>query len=184
MAQQSLVSVGFVGATPTAPLSHPSKQARYGSLSWIPDQARQLAADGAHRGKTWSLAEVCDHLALSFESTVRGSIDEGPPRRWRALSRLGRVMRWYVKMFMLATRWFPSGVSAPESVTPSASVSLEDALSRLEDATAAFDRKCSSPGSTWGFHSMLGKMNGRTWRRFHSIHAAHHSSFFKVAQSS
>jgi len=178
MAQQSVMSVDFVGATSTTPSLYAKEQERRRSLQWIPDKARRLAHANARLGRTWSLAEVCDHLALAFESTVRGSIEEGPPRRWRALGRFQRAMRWFAKQFMLATGWFPTGVSAPTSVAPSNSVSLEDALIRLEDAAAAFDRKCSTPGSTWGYHSLLGKMNGREWRRFHSIHAAHHFSFF------
>ncbi|MGD2108958.1 MAG: DUF1569 domain-containing protein [Phycisphaerae bacterium] len=184
MAQQSLVSDGFVGGARTKPSSPAKRQAPHRSLRWIPDQARRLAAGNVHRGRAWSLAEVCDHLALAFESTVRGSIEEAPPRRWQALGRFERVLRWGVKRFMLATGWFPSGASAPASVAPSNSVSLEEALSRLEEAAAAFARKCSSPRSTWGYHSLLGKMSGRAWRRFHSIHAAHHFSFFKAERGS
>ena len=184
MAQQSLVSVGFGEATRSTPWSRPEKQTLSRSLRWIPDHARGLASANAHRGKTWSLAEVCEHLALAFETTVRGSIEEGPPRRWQALGWFQRATRWCAKQYMLATGWFPHGVSAPASVAPSSSVSIEDALSRLEDAAAAFDRKCSSPRSTWGYHSLLGKMSGRAWRRFHSIHAAHHFSFFNAEHGS
>ncbi len=180
MIQQSLVSAGLIGATPTAPASRVAKKLAFRTLQWIPDQAKRLAAAKAVQGETWSLAEVCDHLTLAFESTVRGNGDEGPPRRWNSLSRFERAKRWCIKHFMLATGWFPRGVPAPASVAPSGSVLLDDGIKRLEDAAAAFDRKCSSPHSTWGYHSLLGKMSGRTWRRFHSIHAAHHFSFFKA----
>lgn len=155
-----------------------------GSLRWIVEQARRLADVGAVHGKSWSLAEVCEHLALAFESTVRGSGNGAPPRRWRALTRFERTKRWFIKGIMLTTGWFPSGVSAPESVTPSGSLSLPEALDRLQTAAEEFERKCSSPGATWGHHSLLGKMNGWSWRRFHSIHAAHHFSFFSPNRSS
>ena len=148
------------------------------SLRWIPERAKQLADVGAIQGKSWSLAEVSEHLALAFESTIRGSGNEAPPRRWRALTRFERTKRWFIKGVMLTTGWFPDGVSAPDSVTPSGSLSLLEALNRLQAAAEEFERKCSSPGATWGYHSMLGKMNGRAWRRFHTIHAAHHFSFF------
>jgi len=153
------------------------------SLKWIPTLARELATAGAVQGKSWSLAEVCEHLALAFESTIYGSGNEPPPRRWRALTRLERTRRWFIKCVMLTTGWFPSGVSAPESVAPSGSLSLPEALNRLEFAAEQFERKCSSPGATWGYHSLLGKMNGRTWRRFHTIHAAHHFSYFASGRS-
>lgn len=148
------------------------------SLRWIPEQARRLAAEGAVSGKTWSLAEVCEHLALALESTVRGTGDARAPRRWRALGRFERVKRWCIKQAMLVTGWFPQGVSAPDSVAPSGCLPIEDTLNRLRTASADFDRKLSSPGATWGYHSLLGKMNGRSWRRFHSIHAAHHFRYF------
>jgi len=156
---------------------------RGSSLRWIVEQARRLADTGAVHGKSWSLAEVCEHLALAFESTVRGSGNEAPPRRWRALSRFERTKRWFIKGVMLTTGWFPSGVSAPESLAPSGSQSLPDALDRLQTAAEEFERKCSSPGATWGYHSLLGKMSGRAWRRFHSIHAAHHFSYFASGRS-
>jgi hypothetical protein len=159
-------------------------QTRTTSLQWIPEQVERLAAKGAVCGKDWSLAEVCEHLALAFESTVRGSGVEGPPRRWKALSRFARVKRWCIKQVMLTTGWFPHGVSAPDSVAPSGSISLNEALGRLETAAVKFDQKCSSTGATWGYHSMLGKLSGRAWRRFHSIHAAHHFSFFKAERGS
>lgn len=148
------------------------------SLKWIPTLARELATAGAVQGKSWSLAEVCEHLALAFESTICSCGDEPPPRRWRALTRFERTKRWFIKRVMVMTGWFPSGVSAPDSVVPSGSLSLPEALNRLELAAGQFERKCSSPGASGGYHSILGKMNGRAWRRFHVIHAAHHFSYF------
>ena len=180
MAQQSLISVDFVGAQRPSLRTPTEKQTANASLRWIPDHARRLASAKVVRGESWSLAEICDHLALAFESTVNGHGDEGPPRRWTSLSRIERAKRWCIKQFMLATGWFPRGVPAPASVTPSSLVLLEDALARLENAAAAFDRKCSSPNSTWGYHALLGRMSGRAWRRFHAIHAAHHFSFFNA----
>jgi len=177
--QQSLDSVDFVGAQRPRPWTAAEKQTASSSLRWIPAQARLLASAEAVRGESWSLAEVCDHLASAFDSTVCGHGGEGAPRRWKALSRIERAKRWCIKQFMLATGWFPRGVPAPASVTPSSSVLLDDALARLEDAAAAFERKCASSDSTWGYHSLLGRMSGRAWRRFHAIHAAHHFSFFK-----
>lgn len=184
MVQQSLDSVGVDESINSDPWSRQETQTLSCSLRWIPDQARRLATVQAIRGESWSLAEVCDHLALALESTVTGHGDEGPPRRWKDLTWFERAKRWCIKQFMLATGWFPRGVPAPASVVPSSSVLIEDALSRLEDAAAAFDRKCSSPRSTWGYHSLLGKMSGIAWRRFHTIHATHHFSFFKAEYGS
>ena len=180
MAPQTLDQVGYIRATPTAMSRRSGEVSASRSLQWIPDQAKRLAATGAVRGEAWSLAEVCEHLTLAIESTVRGHGDEGPPRRWKTLSRFEKAKRSCIRLFMLVTGWFPRGVPAPVCVSPSGAVLLEDAIGRLEAAVAAFDRKRSSPCSTWGHHSLLGKMTGRAWRRFHSIHAAHHFSCMKA----
>ena len=150
------------------------------SLRSIPGQAEELADAGLIRGKSWSLAQVCEHLALSIENTVRGSVSDSIPRRWKRLSRLQRLIRWSLKNLMLLTGHFPKGAPAPESVQPSDGVSLDEALRHLRAAAEAFDQKYASRNTSWGYHSLLGRMNGRAWGRFHRIHAAHHFSFVRV----
>jgi len=150
-----------------------------GPLSEVANRAFAIAADGLSMGKSWSLAQICHHLAVVVENTVQGSGDNRPPKRWSQLTPHQRLMRRAVKSLMLSTGWFPTGAPAPESVQPPADISLEQALSRLRAATEAFDAKFITPGSSWGYHSLLGKMSGRAWRRFHHIHAAHHFSFLK-----
>jgi hypothetical protein len=151
-----------------------------GSLRNILERAEKLADSGLTRGKSWSLSQVCEHLALSIENTVRGSSADGVPRRWQRLRLSQRLIRSFLKNLMLLTGYFPEGAPAPESVQPTAGVSLDDSLHRLRAAVEAFDRKFAARNASWGYHSLLGRMNGRTWRRFHCIHAAHHFSFFRV----
>ncbi len=154
-----------------------------GSLRWIPERARELSRRNLLQGRTWTLAQVCEHLALALELTIQVESGGPPPRRWRVLSRFERAKRWCVKRIMLATGWFPGGVTAPGLVEPSGSLSLPQALDRLHHAVEQFENKFASPGAGWSYHSILGRMNDRQWRKFHSIHAAHHFSFF-VARSS
>ncbi|UCC31496.1 MAG: DUF1569 domain-containing protein [Phycisphaerales bacterium] len=149
------------------------------SLRSIPERAEKLADCGLIRGKNWSLAQICEHLALSIENTVRGSIADGVPRRWQCLSRVRRLIRWCLKNLILLTGYFPKGAPAPNSVQPPDGVPLDEALDRLRAATEAFDRKHAAGDASWGYHSLLGRMNGRAWRRFHRIHAAHHFSFMR-----
>ena len=151
-----------------------------GSLRNIPERAEKLADSGLTRGKSWSLAQVCEHLALSIENTVRGSSADGVRLRWQRMRLPQRVIRSCLKNLMLLTGYFPEGAPAPESVQPTAGVSLDDALHRLRAAVEAFDRKIAASNASWGYQSLLGRMNGRTWRRFHCTHAAHHFSFFRV----
>jgi hypothetical protein len=73
MVQQFLVSVGIVGVTRTTAWLQDGERTRNRPLQWIPDRAKRLAAAKAVQGETWSRAEVCDHLTLAFESTVRSN---------------------------------------------------------------------------------------------------------------
>jgi len=150
---------------------------RGGSLRNIASLAEHFAGTGFLKGKSWSLAQVCEHLALSLENTVRGSKAEGLPLRWQRLSRFQRLVRWSLKNMMLLTGYFPKGAPAPESVQPPKDASIDSALDRLRRAATAFDDKYASRRATWAYHSLLGRMTGRMWRRFHFIHAAHHFSF-------
>lgn len=138
-----------------------------------------MARDGIDAGRQWSLGELCEHLALAFEATVRGSSGDGPPRGWIDLGPMERFKRVLIRQYMLLTGWFPSGVQAPNSVRPGGQLGTEDALDRLESAITAFESKCECPEATWGYHTMLGRMTGKRWRRFHTIHAAHHFRIFR-----
>lgn len=148
-------------------------------LSSIVDRAEKFADCGMVEGKAWSLAHICEHLALSIENTVRGSSADGLPRLWQRMSRSQRFARWFLKRLMLLVGHFPKGVPAPESVQPVEDVSLDASLERLRAAAAAFEQKYAGRNASWGYHSLLGRMSGRAWRRFHGVHAAHHFSFLK-----
>jgi len=149
------------------------------SIHWIADHAAHLAASGKTQGNNWTLAQMCEHLARAIETTIRGSAADGLPTRWRNLSSFQRAQRWFIKHAMLLTGWFPAGAPAPESVRPDDEADLEKSLKYLRAAIFDFERKMRDASATWGYHSMLGRMTGRLWRRFHRIHAKHHFSFVR-----
>ena len=157
----------------------PSRVCR-GSLVSVANRAEELASSGLRQGRSWTLAQICEHLARGIENTVRDDGSTGPPERWRRLRPSLRLARSLVRRLMLLTGWFPAGASAPESVQPSDDASLQDAILRLRRAAESFDVKFADRSQGWGVHSMLGRMNGRAWRRFHCIHAAHHFSLLRV----
>lgn len=148
-----------------------------GSLVSVANRADEFAAAGFSQGRSWTLAQICEHLALGIENSVRYDGSGGAPERWRKLKPSQRLARSLVRRFMLLTGWFPGGVSAPESVQPSDGVSLQEALIRLRRAAESFDAKFADRSRGWSVHSILGRMNGRAWRRFHCIHTSHHFSF-------
>ena len=148
------------------------------SLSWIAERARRLGESGAVCGRSWSLAQVCEHLALA----VQGTVDDPEPARdggvapswWRELGRVERSKRRLMKHGLMWTGRLPDGVRSPESVLPSEDAEFEIAVRSLAVAAQAFDAKAARHGATWVYHPLLGPMSGAQWRRFHVIHARHH----------
>lgn len=154
------------------------------SLLWIPEHARGLRDRGALRGKSWSLAQVCEHLALA----IRGTADDSSPESrsaaasqwWTDLGALTRTRRRIMRRGLLWSGRFPEGVPSPEYVIPSNSPDLEDSIRLLEAAARQFDRKLAVPNSTWPLHPLLGPMLAREWKRFHDLHARHHFKFMRA----
>lgn len=154
------------------------------SLSWVADEARSLRDRGALRGKAWSLAQVCEHLALAVQGTVDsqppGPGSAAPPEWWRSLNPLVRLQRRVMKHALLWSGRFPEGVPSPKIVVPSDSADLDTMIERLESAAAAFGRKRAQTDARWIHHPLLGPMNGQQWERFHTLHARHHYKFMKA----
>lgn len=151
------------------------------SLLWIPEIARSLAAAGAMQGRGWTLGQVCEHLALTFEATLPDRESAGASRRAGFLQRVRQVV---MKRAVFLRGRLPSGVPAPQQVAPSNSQRLDVGLDRLDAAVKDFERACDRGGTRWPGHPVFGSMSGEDWRRFHSIHAAHHFSFFRIASTS
>ncbi len=163
------------------------------SLGWIADEARRLRGLGAMRGKAWSLAQVCEHMALAINSTVdspaRETASQGvrdkvasvdPPVWWTDLARLERLKRRAVRCGLLWSGRFPEGVPSPAFVRPTDAVELDVAITMLKLATEAFDRKLKQADARWVYHPLLGPMRGSRWKRFHDLHARHHFKFMTV----
>lgn len=153
---------------------------KYRSPRWIPETARQLEAAGADRGRAWSLAQLCEHLALAVEETVSEPRETSAPQWWRALGPWQRLRQSCAKQGLLLTGWFPQGVPSPDMVMPTAAPDFAATVQRLEIAIEAFEQKLKRPAARWVYHPLLGCMSGRQWRRFHAIHAAHHFTYFRT----
>lgn len=102
-------------------------------------EAREVAADrwSAPRapGK-WSPAQVCDHVARSYEKStemLRGEPQKGMPRWLRPVLRL-----LFFDKVMKSGR-FPKGAKSPDQFLPSPEpLPLDASLARIEKASAEF----------------------------------------------
>lgn len=145
----------------------------------ILNTARELAAQGNLTGVGWTLAQVCEHLALAMMGTTLAPAPPGTPDWWRNLPPWKRIGKTIAKLALLTTGRFPRGVPSPDSVIPSPTAELAKSIRQLERAIRAFETKLAQPDATWMWHPLLGRMTGRQWARFHQIHARHHFAIFR-----
>ncbi len=157
-------------------------------LMWMADEARRLHAAGKVRGKSWSLTQVCEHLALAVEGT---SIDPDAissatigESGWNSLGPFTKLKRRVMKHGLLLSGRFPQGVPSPDFVLPTASTEegtgrFEEMVQRLAAAAERFDAKVRRADARWVNHPLLGPMTGAQWRRFHTLHARHHFEFMR-----
>jgi hypothetical protein len=142
------------------------------------DAVRGLsAAEAAVRpGDRWSIAEIVEHLALTYTGTAKGferllggavPLPPAPTPRQRF---------WTFVITGLGV--FPRGRAAPKPVVPSG-IGLDAALARAAAGLEAFDAGAARAEARFGHgyvltHPILGPFTVRHWRRFHVVHTRHH----------
>lgn len=124
----------------------------------------------------WSPAQVCDHVARSYEQScrmLRGEPRKGMPRWLRPILRLlffDKVMR---------TGRFPKGGKSPERLEPSPEpLPLDASLARIEKASAEFEaeaRHRAVEGLTID-HPVFGRIRVADYVRLNQLHTRHHRS--------
>jgi len=123
----------------------------------------------------WSPAQVCEHVARSYEKScemLRGEPQPGMPRWLRPIIRtifFSKVMR---------TGRFPKGAQAPEQFQPLASPPpADESLARVAKASAEFAaevRKHAHEGATVD-HPVFGRIRTSDYVRLAHIHTRHHA---------
>ncbi len=147
------------------------------ALDWIVDEAERLAVAGATIGRAWSLAEVCEHLALAMEATRREPDAAVEPRPF-----LTRAKQWVMKHAVLMRGRLPENAPSPAFVAPSGRLDNQAAIERLRQAVGTFRARLDQGAANWVPHPILGEMTGPQWRRFHIIHARHHFAVLEAGR--
>lgn len=137
----------------------------FGSLDEVmPDVDRLL--EGHTTVGSWSLGQICAHLARAIDCSVDGFTEKAP---WLVRKTVGRLALWWV----LRRGRFPQGMRAPQAYQPGPGA---DARSEAEALRAALGRFAAHPGPL-AEHPLAGPVPREVWERFHCIHCAHHLSF-------
>jgi hypothetical protein len=140
-------------------------------------QARAVPPErwGAPRapGK-WSPAQVCDHVARSYEAArgvLCGTAEKGMPRWLRPVLRLlylGKVLR---------TGRFPKGSKAPRQLEPSPEpLPLDRSVERIERARADFEAEARRRAGLTVDHPVFGRVHVADYVRLLQLHTLHHAN--------
>jgi hypothetical protein len=126
----------------------------------------RLLTQPYERRGNWDLAQACDHLAYSFEGSVRG-FDFGAPRIVQAL--IGQ----YALRYVLRNRRAPFRPRVPKRLEPPSGKDPHACVERLKNSILEFE---SHPGEL-ARHPFFGKITREQWRQIHLFHCSHHLAF-------
>jgi hypothetical protein len=130
-----------------------------------------------HPPGKWSVAEILEHLYLTYTGTVKGLqrvVDAGrtlaTPTTWKQRGRIFVVVR---------LGYMPPGLESPAVARPRG-IAPEKVLAEILPAIASMDeiiRQCEArhgPRTKLLDHPILGALNGSQWRELHLVHGLHH----------
>jgi uncharacterized protein DUF1569 len=125
----------------------------------------------------WSMAEVLEHLYLTYTGTIRGfekCLEGGKP-----LARVPTLADRVRTAVVIKLGYLPEGRQAPKNAVPRG-LSPELVLSEVAEKIAAMDAVITQAESRYGAklklldHPILGPLQACEWRKFHWIHGRHH----------
>jgi hypothetical protein len=134
----------------------------YATVDDVIADVRRLRRGYAKAGR-WSLAQACWHLNATTGFIMRpGPHPEPTPEQVAGRARLQAI---------LDGGQLPSGIQAPETVTPPA----DAPESAADDFVATLERVKTFPGP-FAPHRLFGRLSDDEARRLILLHAAHHLS--------
>jgi hypothetical protein len=115
---------------------------------------------------TWSLAQICNHLA-----TVTRRVIDLPADTTHDPALLAPPG---VKEQVLQSGQLPEQIPSPPTVQPPAGLDPHEEANRLRQAIAHYN---ASPTGPLAPHRVFGRLTKEEWDRLMLIHCAHHLSF-------
>lgn len=130
-----------------------------------------------HAEGKWSVAEILEHLYLSYTGTIKGCqrcLEAGKPLA------TSTTLPQRVKAFVVVgIGKFPPGRKAPKNTQPKG-IPFEKIVADIGPQIEAMDeaiKKCAERyGERTKFmdHPILGPFTAPQWRKFHWVHGRHH----------
>lgn len=130
-----------------------------------------------HPTEKWSIAEILEHLYLTYTGTIKGlerTLAAGETRStsvtWRQRGR---------RLIVLGLSYFPAGREAPKMTRPRG-VPADQILAEIATKISEMDAFLARCEDKFGAgrelldHPILGPLTGAQWRKFHLVHGRHH----------
>jgi hypothetical protein len=125
----------------------------------------------------WSVAEVLEHLYLTYTGTLKGfdrCLKAGKP----LASEPSLKQRAFITL-VVELGHYPKGRKAPERVLPRG-MPADRVIADIGPQIAAMDKIIAQCEARYGTrtkvldHPVLGPLTARQWRKFHWVHGRHH----------
>ena len=142
------------------------RELTFQSLSDVMPEVDRLLEKGYTSAGTWSLGQICQHLASAIQGSVEGFDYKAP---WP----LRKIVAPFILRNLLKTRKMPEGIKVPKSMLPGPEHDDRAEAEALRAAIAYYQGHAEPLAE----HPFFGKLNRTDWTNLHAIHAAHHLSF-------
>ena len=132
---------------------------------------------GSHPEGKWSMAEILEHLNLSYLGTIKGM-----SRCLQSGQTSASSNRWkqFPKRFgVIALGYFPPGRKSPERALPRG-MPVEQVRAEILQNLERLEKAISDCESRFGArkpivdHPILGPLTATEWQKFHVVHGKHH----------
>jgi hypothetical protein len=140
----------------------------FASLDEIMPEVTRLLQGHKTAGQ-WSLAQICNHLAMAFNSVAGGV----PVGQEATSPDDERERHAGIRQSFLALDRFPDGRISPPRLVPGEGLDSYQEAASLADAVARF----IAAEGRFPAHPRIGPLTKDEWVRFHCLHTAHHLGF-------
>ena len=125
----------------------------------------------------WSIAQVLEHLYLSYMGTIKGC--ERVLHTEKPLATSQTPAQWLKTLLIIAFGHFPQGIEAPRQVRPKG-IPVDQVVSDMQRQIAVMEESLTRCERQLGNHKklfnhpVLGPLTGEQWRKLHWLHGRHH----------
>src|ERR1041385_6501256 len=126
----------------------------------------------------WSIAQVFEHLYLTYTGTVKGC--ERSLASPSSLATPQTAKQRVMTLVVVRLGFYPRGIQSPQQVRPKGIPIEQQVISDIERQITVMDESLTRCEKRLGRHNklfnhpVLGALTADQWRKFHWLHGRHH----------